>query len=89
MGKVEHLHVHARALLLRHASSVHGCTTTPDEQLASAIHPGRLVIELYEDLHPIGAVHLRNRCLPGATASLAGTTFHKLLRHYALFGAKK
>ncbi|KAI8469138.1 MAG: hypothetical protein J3K34DRAFT_522411 [Monoraphidium minutum] len=49
---------------------------------------GRLVIELYEDLHPIGANHLRNRCLPGATASLHGATFHRLLRHYAVFAGK-
>jgi hypothetical protein len=50
---------------------------------------GRLVIELYEDLHPIGASHLRNRCLPGATASLSGAAFHKLLRHYAAFVGKR
>ncbi|KIZ04998.1 hypothetical protein MNEG_2960 [Monoraphidium neglectum] len=49
---------------------------------------GRLVIELFEDLHPNGANHLRTRCLPGATASLSGATFHKLLRHYAAFVGK-
>lgn len=49
---------------------------------------GRLVIELYEDLHPTGANHLRNRCLPGSSASLSGTSFHKLLRNYAAFGGK-
>ncbi|GBF98906.1 hypothetical protein Rsub_11544 [Raphidocelis subcapitata] len=49
---------------------------------------GRLVIELYEDLHPAGALHLRNRCLPGATAGLQGVAFSKLLRNYAIFGGK-
>lgn len=49
----------------------------------------RLVIELYEDLHPAGALHLRNRCLPGGAACLQGASFHKLLPNFAAFAGKK
>ena len=61
----------------------------PAAASAAAAAAGRLVIELFEDLHPTGANHLRNRCLPGATASLSGAAFHKLLRNYAAFVGKR
>ena len=47
---------------------------------------GRLVIELFDDLVPAAANHLRNRCMPGSSAGLAGAHFHKLLPHYAIHG---
>lgn len=50
---------------------------------------GRLVIELFEDIVPVAANHFRNRCMPGSSAGLAGSHFHKLLPHYAIHGALK
>lgn len=47
---------------------------------------GRLIIELFDDIVPAAANHLRNRCMPGSSAGLAGTQFHKLLPHYAIYG---
>ncbi|EFJ40679.1 hypothetical protein VOLCADRAFT_108027 [Volvox carteri f. nagariensis] len=47
---------------------------------------GRLVVELFDDIVPVAANHFRNRCLPGSSAGLTGTAFHKLLPRYALHG---
>ncbi|GAX74083.1 hypothetical protein CEUSTIGMA_g1533.t1 [Chlamydomonas eustigma] len=49
---------------------------------------GRLVIELFDDLIPVGASHFRNRCLPGSRTCLAGTSIQKLVPHYAAFLGK-
>jgi hypothetical protein len=38
---------------------------------------------------PAAARHLLNRCLPGAAASVQGSSFHKLLPGYALYGGKR
>lgn len=47
---------------------------------------GRLVVELFEDLHPAGALHLRGRSLPGGGPScLKGCRVHRVLPGYALF----
>ncbi|GFH32914.1 uncharacterized protein HaLaN_32211, partial [Haematococcus lacustris] len=57
--------------------------------LASGTKPlGRLVVELYHDLSPVGATHLRNRCLSGSKASLQGSTAHKLQAGYAVWLGK-
>ncbi|MEW5309388.1 MAG: hypothetical protein WDW38_001282 [Sanguina aurantia] len=50
---------------------------------------GRVIIELFCDLLPAAGNHFRNRCLPGSSASLVGTSFHKLIPHYAAFGSKR
>lgn len=46
------------------------------------------MIELFDDIVPAAASHLRNRCLPGTSAPLGGTTFHKLLPRFALHGGQ-
>ncbi|GFR49701.1 hypothetical protein Agub_g11852 [Astrephomene gubernaculifera] len=47
---------------------------------------GRLVVELFEDVVPVAASHFRNRCMPGSSGGIAGTSFHKLLPRYAIYG---
>ncbi|KAG2435967.1 hypothetical protein HYH02_011681 [Chlamydomonas schloesseri] len=49
---------------------------------------GRLVFELFEDHVPQAVTHFRNRCMPGSSAGLAGTSFHKLLPRFALYGGR-
>ncbi len=68
--------VHGRDLCLRH--SPHAPRRTA----------GRLVIELFDDHIPVGASHLRNRCLPGSRTGLAGSAVQKLVPHYAAFMGK-
>jgi hypothetical protein len=46
------------------------------------------VVEVFEDIVPVAAAALRNRCMPGSSTSLAGTTFHKLLQGYGIFGGR-
>lgn len=64
---------------------------TPLPNCPSPPHPlsGRLVVELYQDIAPAAALHLRARCLPGSAATLVGGTFTKLLRHYAAWGCRR
>ncbi|KAG1653704.1 hypothetical protein FOA52_007932 [Chlamydomonas sp. UWO 241] len=50
--------------------------------------PGRLVVELFDDVIPVGATHLRNRCMPGSRTGLTGVAVSKLVPHYALFVGK-
>lgn len=50
---------------------------------------GRLTIELFDDIIPMGTAHLRNRCLPGSRVGLAGASVHKLVPHYAAFLGRK
>jgi cyclophilin family peptidyl-prolyl cis-trans isomerase len=49
---------------------------------------GRLVVELFDDLIPVGAGHLRTRCLHGSAGWLQGAHFHKLMRHYGVWGGR-
>jgi cyclophilin family peptidyl-prolyl cis-trans isomerase len=49
---------------------------------------GRLVVELFDDIIPVGANHFRTRCLQGAVGWLQGAAFHKLLPHYGVFGGR-
>ncbi len=50
---------------------------------------GRLVVELFTDHVPLGAEHLRNRCLPGSKTGIRGVAVTKLQPHFALwFGMK-
>jgi hypothetical protein len=50
---------------------------------------GRLIIELYDDIIPLGANHLKNRCLSGSHVGLKGSTMDRLVPHYAAFFGKK
>lgn len=52
-------------------------------------HPaGRLIIELFDDVIPVGATHLRNRCLSGSHIGLAGCEVTRHVPHYASFLGK-
>ena len=58
--------------------------------IAIGIKPaGRIIIELYDDIIPVGAGHLRNRCLPGSHVGIKGCSVERLVPHYAAFFGKK
>ena len=50
--------------------------------------PGRIVIELFDDIAPVAVSHFRNRCSEGASDTFKGTVIYKVLREQAMFGGK-